>query len=126
MLLALMVWREARGVRVAWPGIVWTVLNRALYPTWSGQNVVGVITEYKQFSSMTAPGDPNLVKWPKEYNPEFLEIQDVIFRVLAGQVPDPTKGATYYWTAPLTTAPAAWGKVVETVNLGGVHFCKAA
>jgi len=123
-LLALDVWRESRGQSSAWPGVLWCVLNRARHPQWWGNDVISVITHKWQFSSMTAPGDPNTVQWPAASDPQFLAIVDLIAKWEVGTVPDPTNGATYYYSRPLTAPPAAWGDVQETAVINGIHFCR--
>jgi len=61
-LLALMLWREARGesdeAKIA---VAHTVVNRVAHPGWWGRTVDDVIAKKWQYSSMTDPGDPQLV-----------------------------------------------------------------
>lgn len=73
ILLAINIWREDRGgkTHASRVGIGWVVRNRASHPKWWGHSVVEVITHKWQFSSMTAPGDPNLVQWGQENDPSW-------------------------------------------------------
>lgn len=64
-LLAIMVWREARGE--SFEGklqVAWTVRNRVEHPKWWGKTFSEVITKKWQYSSMTDPKDPQLKLYP--------------------------------------------------------------
>lgn len=84
-----------------------------------------VITHKWQFSGMTAPGDPNLIKWPQE-DSISVDCFAAADEALASPGPDPTSGATLYYDPPLTKPPTEWGNVVETIQIGSTHFCKGA
>lgn len=125
VLLKIDVWREMRGVPEAWAAAAWVVLNRVNHPGWWGRDIVSTLTHKWQFSSMTAPGDANLVQWPQE-DQTWEGISYQVDCVLDGTTPDPTDGATYYFTRPLTEPPAAWGTVFHTATIGGVQFYRQA
>jgi hypothetical protein len=40
--------------------------------------------------------------------------------------PDPTGGAVFYFSRPLTEEPKAWGDVIRTADIGNLHFCGIA
>jgi hypothetical protein len=116
-ILALTLWREGRGVSLAArSGIASVIRNRAQKR--SDRNTAAACIAPMQFSGMTAPGDPNLVKWPSEFDPQWAEC--VSIAQTSGI--DRTGGAIFYFTAPLTEPPEDWGRVVGTVVLDGVHF----
>jgi hypothetical protein len=96
--------------------VMWTVLNRArlagttplavacsgAYGTWRGG---------RRYESWT--WDPG-ARWPHPLDQAQLRrLQALALRVLAGQVPDPTGGATHFhrvgtWVPPWAPEPAAW------------------
>jgi hypothetical protein len=122
-IFSLCLWREGRGVsHDARFGMSWVIRNRVAKATYWGETIVEVCTHPFSFSGMTAPGDPNLVKWPDDNDTEFLDCQAIV--QLNGF--DPTLGAVFYWTKPLTEAPKEFGQVVETVVIDNVHFCAPA
>lgn len=128
ILLAIDIWREDRGglTHASRVGVGWVVRNRATHPKWWGRTIVEVITHRWQFSSMTAPGDPNLIQWPQENTLSWKDSEKAAEEVIGKDSIDPTMGATFYYSFPLTSPPAAWGDVVETAVLDGIHFCKPA
>jgi hypothetical protein len=74
VLLALVVWREARGEsRLAKVAVAMSILNRVDRPSWWGNTISTVVGRRLQYSSMTCPGDPQLVKWPINTDPSYVE-----------------------------------------------------
>lgn len=64
-MLALCVWREARGESLLGKlYVAQTIKNRMLSPRWPN-TIVGVITQPLQFSAFNA-GDPNALQFPRE------------------------------------------------------------
>jgi cell wall hydrolase len=134
ILLAIDIWREDRGqTHASRVGIGWVVKNRVAHPGWWGNTLIQVITHKWQFSSMTAPGDPNLIDWPQE-NDTPLPVNDAVWAdcieiaqgIVGGTISDPTNGAIEYYTLPLTEPPKSWGPTTELVVIDDVHFCKEA
>jgi spore germination cell wall hydrolase CwlJ-like protein len=127
--LALVLWREARGetpdVRAA---IAYVVLTRSNKPSWWGRSVLGVIFKRLQFSSLTAPGDPQLVTWPSPppdgNSADWQAWTDCLTTsaaVLAGSIPNPTPGADSYYDISIR-APA-WATTGTFIGqLGNVRF----
>ena len=123
-LLAIELWREARGeTPAAMIGVAWVNKNRVAHPGWWGTTLIQVITHKWQFSGMTAPGNVNLVKWPQDNDSAFPNCLFAASQVVAGSIPDPTDGAVDYYSAPLTAPPTEWGPVRETVVIDNLHFC---
>jgi N-acetylmuramoyl-L-alanine amidase len=119
---ALTLWREASGCsHDARVGIFQVIRNRVARGGWWGTDLVSVCLKPFQFSSMSAPGDANLRRWPAGTETVWL---DCLCIAASDPGADVTSGATYYWTGPLTKAPTEWGSVTETVAIDGVHFCK--
>lgn len=97
VLLALLVYREARGEsHEAKIAVAHTVLNRVAHPTWWGNDVVSVITKKWQYSSLTDPKDPQLTVWPKASDHIFEECLTVASLVLSGIYNAPLKGIDSY------------------------------
>jgi len=125
VLAALCIWREASNQAYsAMLGVAFVLRNRIT----PAHDLVHVITQHAQFSSMTIPGDPNLVRWPQSGDSAFAACCTAIETVFGGgtSVPDPTHGATFYYSPPLTTPPSAWGPVVMTAVIDQLTFCKPA
>jgi N-acetylmuramoyl-L-alanine amidase len=126
VLAAIDLWREAQNQSyAAQAGVTWVIKNRVN----AGHDLVHVITQKFQFSSMTAPGDVNLTKWaetlpPDPAFPQCCSIIDGVFTF--GTIADPTGGATFYFSLPVTEPPHEWGAVVITKVIDGITFCKPA
>ena len=102
-------------------GVAWVMKNRIIAP----HDLVYVVTKKYQFSSMTAPGDLNLVKWPETGDAAFALCCKAVEAVFAPGAVDPTLGATFYFSPPLTEAPSAWGPTVETITIDEITFCRS-
>jgi hypothetical protein len=128
-ILALAVWREARGEQSAGQRAVAHVIrNRTLVATWWNGNRKGsyhaVILQPYQFSSFN-PGDPNADKWPSN-DLSFTSCREAALWVPCGMDPDNTDGATSYYDISITF-PAAWGPEadwINTANYGRLRFWK--
>lgn len=73
-LLALVIWREARGESVrAKQAVADSIMNRVVNPKWWGRSLGEVISKKWQYSSMAAPGDPNLIAYPSFGDQSFKE-----------------------------------------------------
>jgi N-acetylmuramoyl-L-alanine amidase len=116
-LLALCMWREARGEGRAGMEAVGCALRNRVNRDKS--SYYAEATKRLQFSSITAPGDPELGLWPS-----VSDAQWQIALVLAGDmgsnvIEDVTQGATLYY-ADSIPFPRTWdrSKVRETVKIG--------
>lgn len=100
--LAFTAWREARGEpRATKLGVMHVILNRVERPTWWGTSIEEVATKRFQFSALTLPGDPNLVKWPLLADASWAECIDVAQEVLDGMTSHPAPGADSYYDISL-------------------------
>jgi hypothetical protein len=121
-LIALCVWREARGAPYAAKlGVVWTLRNRCAMAPQQGfkPTMAENILKPWAFSSFN-PNDPNSHKYPPSLeDPVWLDC----LKAVNDPAPDPTGGAVFYFSRPLTEPPAAWGPVSEAPCIGGIHFC---
>lgn len=97
-MLALLVWREARGeTRAAKIAVAFSVLNRVHNPKWWGTTLGAVIAKKWQYSSMAAPGDPNLIQYPLPNDLSFVDSMSAVNAVLASGSINPVAGADSYW-----------------------------
>lgn len=121
VLLAIAVWREARGESSsAQAGVMWVILNRAACPSWWGKGVIDCILMPYQFSSFNA-GDPNATKFPLSTDPVFPSILAMVRNPPA----DPTSGATSYFDSSLDDNPPQWSlHMTRTCNIGNLRFLK--
>lgn len=75
-----------------------------------------------QFSSMTAPGDPELTLFPTPTDPQWIEAL-----TLAGidNLEDITGGATFYYAASMSHPPTWTAAMTQTCEIEGQLFFKA-
>ncbi len=129
-LLALLLWREARGEDVTTKRCVaWSVRNRVEHPSWWGVDWASVIAKKFQYSSMTAPGDPNLTRWPLPADTSWIACMHIASQVYRSAIPDPSRGATHYYDKSLDRTPPAWaagGGMIHVLDSGNFHFFKPA
>lgn len=124
-LLALCIWREARGeIRLAKEGVGWVVMNRCRMAPSQGfaRSIPGNILKPWAFSSFME-GDPNSTKYPE---PNDLSWVDSLGAAEALGLVDPTNGAVFYFSRPLTEPPHAWGNVTHSTTIGGLQFYRIA
>lgn len=104
--LALMIWREARGAshdgQVA---VGYTVINRVGRPSWWGKTLDQVLFKLYQYSSMAAPGDPQLINYPRLTDPSWRECLHVANAVLSGEPVVQFPGADSYHDSSIPTPP---------------------
>jgi len=130
-LAAVCIWREARGQSIAVKTAIWHVIQNRTTDAkrhWP-RTISGVIAQHMQFSSMTAPGDPNLVLWPVQPTPgqtagadwlAFLDCQTVVMETPLGT--DPTTGADMYESEPADKPPYWVKDAALTLDLGNTRF----
>lgn len=119
-LLSIVVWREARGEsRPAKIAVACSILNRVIRPSWWGDSISAVISKKWQYSSMSASGDPNLIRWPSRPDPAFEECMAVVDDVLAQRIKNPMPGADSYFDDSIP--PPKWADEAKRVGKLG-HF----
>ena len=120
ILLALMVCREVpREPAYVQHAVAQTVLNRVAHPGWWGHDIPSVILTPYQYSTMTAPGDPQLTQWPTSQ--AWSRCVDSAQDVLNLAVPIVAPGADSFYA---TTIPAPeWAtKDRFVVQIGRLKF----
>lgn len=96
-LLALVMWREARGEGPDGMRAVGHVCkNRATHPGFP-KTLREVILQANAFTSMTVPTDPEYRLFPGPEDPQHNFCLESSRSILAGLDDDPTMGACYYW-----------------------------
>lgn len=133
VLLALTLWREARGcTHDEKRAVAHVIVNRATDPKGRfPKSIVGVIIQPMQFTSIAPPSHitpaemANATTWPKDGDIAFSEccaIAESIGNATDGV--DPTNGATNYYSDPISEVPV-WADVSKmTLRLGPFHFFK--
>lgn len=123
-LIALCVWREARGEqRLAKRGVAHVIANRVKHPGWWGHDWKSVILKPWQFSSFNSD-DPNSDKWPSDDDPSWTDSLSVASGVYLGMDDDVTEGSCYYHDTSMGW-PKAWGNEAEyenVINIGRLKF----
>ncbi len=98
VLLALTVWREARGEAIEGKiAVAYSIKNRVDRPSWWGKDWISVLTKKWQYSSLTDPNDKQLATWPKADDAVFAECLNVADGVMTGLFNPPLKGADSYY-----------------------------
>lgn len=123
-LLALCIWREARGeTQLARVGVGKTVTNRcAIAPAQGfGHTIDTNVLKPYAFSSFNR-GDVNASKFPFDLDSTWQACQLAAKAAIDASHPDPTRGAIFYHDSSLTAAPHAWGPVKLTAEIGRLKF----
>jgi spore germination cell wall hydrolase CwlJ-like protein len=106
-LLALCIWREARGEpymsRVA---VACSIMNRVKNPKWWGTDIQSVVTKKWQYSSMTASSDVQLILFPTRDDRRWYECLQVADDAMYGRLNNPVPGADSYFDNSI--APPNW------------------
>lgn len=123
-LLALCIYREARGENFLGKRGVGCVVRNRVDARGYGSGYAGVILKKFQFSSFNA-NDPNHTVWPFDGEEAWMDCLAEANEVLGG-CDDLTFGALFYYSPPLTAPPHAWGPVVATAHIGRLEFYKPA
>jgi spore germination cell wall hydrolase CwlJ-like protein len=122
-LLALVIWREARGESHEGKIAVGCVIRNRVVATHLADQWADVIEKRLQFSSMTAAGDAMLVQWPADNDPSWVDSMNVAEGIFAGSFLDATNGATLYCN--LHVCKPAWADPAkQTATIGNHTFFK--
>lgn len=116
---ALCMWREARGEgHDGLRAVCHVIANRSLE---HGKSWAEVVFQWKQFSSMTAPGDPQLTKVPLAPDVTFEDCYNIADSVYYGNDPDLTNGADHYFADSISMPE--WAKnMTATAKIGRHNF----
>jgi len=130
-LLALVIWREARGeILLAKQAVAWSIRNRVVHPGWWGRSWWGVILHPYQYSSFNRT-DPNATAWPLQVDASWedaLQVAADVYTADVAQAPkilDITKGATSYFDKSVDANPPSWakdGSMAHVCDFGRLHF----
>lgn len=121
-MLALLVWREARGeTRQAKIAVAFSVMNRVKNPKWWGTTLGAVIAKKWQYSSMAAPGDPNLIQYPLPQDLSFQDSMSAVNAAINNDAINPVVGADSYYDNSIP--PPKWAKPEQFVKqIGAFRF----
>jgi len=120
-MLALCLWREARGEgKDGQIAVACVVRNRVIKRM---SNYYTEVVKPWQFSSITAKGDPQLSLFPNSLDTAWKQCQELAEAICNGTIQDVTGGATLYY-ADSIPFPASWdkSKLTQTVKLGHHTF----
>jgi hypothetical protein len=131
-MIALCIWREARGTsNAARLGVLNVIRNRTKDPRHRWPiNELEVILQPHQFSSFN-PGDPNATLFPQFSKPgDFKAWSEICDLLMANtpalaSAPDPTFGANCYHSIPAGDTLPKWAELDKfTVAIGPFKFYK--
>jgi N-acetylmuramoyl-L-alanine amidase len=128
--LARTLWGEARGEGM--DGMVatgWTIRNRVndgKDRSWWGEGYAGVCQKPYQFSCWNSndPNYPYLSGAKQIPAPEFAKCRLAAQQVIEGAKPDPTGGATHYYSTSMPKPPKWVEGAKRTLRLGHHIFFK--
>ena len=122
-MLALCLWREARGVGNSGMVAVACVLRNRVEKNKSNYYIE--VTKPWQFSSITAKNDPQLGLYPSYADSSWQLAQKIASPLSMVALADTTEGATLYYDDSIPF-PAGWDihKVEDTVKIGRLNFFK--
>jgi len=105
--MALMIWREARGESTEGEqAVAHVAFTRSLRPGWWGRDLMGVLFQPWQFSSLTDPNDKQLTTWPKPTDQSWKDSLQVACGVLDGKLSNPAPWADSYFDDSIS--PPDW------------------
>lgn len=121
-LLALCIWREARGEGTqSMIAVGCSIRNRVQRPAWWGKDYISVLTKKWQYSSMAAPGDGQLIKYPQSGDPQMEQCLQIAEQVISGAVINPFPGADSYYDDSIP--PPKWAtKDTFVGKIGRLNF----
>lgn len=121
--LALTIWREGRGGGFATMlAIACSIRNRVNRPSWWGKTYGEVLGKKFQYSSIAAPGDPQLILYPKsESDQNFDEALKIADEVVENTIESTVPGADSYYDISI---PAPKWATTETFvgQVGRIRF----
>jgi N-acetylmuramoyl-L-alanine amidase len=98
-ILALVVWREARGEgELGMRAVAWSIRNRVEHPAWWGTDYGSVIAKREQYSSMTHAGDQQLSRFPAGDDASFAQALEIAYALIHDEPmvnPVPTADSFY-------------------------------
>lgn len=122
--LCVAAWKEARGEadpHLSMRAVMHAIVNSARLRK---MELVDQILYPLYISSLTAPADGQLTKWPKANDPLFGFCLSVVDAVVDGTDEDPTEGATNYFN-PHIVLPNWAAKMVKIKDIGNHAFYRA-
>lgn len=125
LLLALAIWREARGEPLQGREAVGSVIRNRV--NFNKSSYYREVVKPWQFSSITAKGDPQLNLWPQPNDPvnwsSWQEAQQVAQGIMNGTIADPTGGAMYYYATSIPLP--SWARNMTMMcQIGNQRFYK--
>jgi len=114
------IWGEARGEGQLGMTAVMNVIYNRVRTGGFGSGFAGVCKAPKQFSAWNS-NDPNYQKILSVTadNDQFADALEIAWRGVAGQLPDITKGALYYYATSISSP--SWALSMNTTAVIGQH-----
>jgi hypothetical protein len=81
-------------------------------------------TKRWQFSSLTAPGDPELTLFPTDNDVTWEKAQMIAEQCIDWKIKDVTGGAVSYYALSMSKPPSWAASMVHTVDIGGQSYFK--
>lgn len=122
-LTSICLYREARGEgNTGMTAVACVIRNRV---NKRNSTFYAEVVRHLQFSSITAPGDPQLIVYPAESDASWQQAQLIAGNIIDGVVQDITVGSTLYYDDSIAF-PKSWdrSKVVATIKIGRLNLFK--
>lgn len=120
-ILAKTLWAEARGEgRDGMIAVAWVIRNRAEKPGWWGSSIETVCLKAWQFSCWNSndPNAPYLRGGKAIPGREYTLAREAAIAVVNGHEPDPTGGATHYYSTTMKKPPTWAASGRRTTQIG--------
>jgi hypothetical protein len=119
--LGLVIWREARGESEECRIAVGCCVRERVFNEvrFDGTDFVSACKAKWQFSSVTAPGDPQLTFWPADGLESFRQCVAIANRVINNMAEHPAPGADSYFDDSIKDHPPSWAtpdRFVRKIN----------
>jgi N-acetylmuramoyl-L-alanine amidase len=121
--IGLTVYRESRNqTSLAKLAVAFTIMERVKKRTWFGHDVQAVLFRKWQYSSLTAPNDPQLAVWPaNSQETAWIDCLTAAWQAYLGTVANPIPDADSYFSDDIT-APD-WAKPEDFIaQIGRLRF----
>ena len=122
-LLALAIWREARGEGEEGMQAVGCVLRNNLKGQLTIEAWSNILLHPFFISSLTAINDPEERKWPQIDDKQFEDAYHLAVGIYGNTIPDNTNGATHYFN-PSVILPDWAKKMAKVCTIGHHDFYK--
>ena len=123
VLVGLLIWREGSDqpylVKLA---MAYSLIQRTIDKGWWGHDILSVIAQPWQYTSMTGVGDPNLIRWPRSEDASWADSLAAANAALHATEANPAPTADSYYSLPIEHVPKWATPSKFLTQIGTVRF----